>query len=231
VGVLVLLVLVIMLGPAAAHACVETFDSGNAGWTTYSINSTGYVTGTGSSFSSTGGNPGGYIFGNVGNSSDNRLYSFEVSGTATGSLTGETLMVDYRSTGTITGPAGANVRFYIADAGGTNYFFSSAWDANTGGIWTSHTALVDAASFTPWTNNDGKTTFAQVAANPGWVGVIFTNGDFSSTNNLGFTSTNGATISIDNFGTPDPAPMPPAFVLFGPCIAALAVIRRKWKHH
>ena len=162
----------------------------------------------------------------------NRLYAFEISGAACGSVTGQTLTVDYRSTGTINGPAGGEVQFYIADASLENYFYSTPWNANTNGSWTIQTAVVNASGtgFSPGPSNDSKVTFAQVAADPAWVGLTFSDGSFL-TANLGFTSTNGATISIDNFGTPDPAPMPPAFLLFGPCIAALAVIKRKWKHH
>ena len=222
---------------SSARAYIETFGSDNDGFTTYTIDAPGYpsyVMGTASSFSPTGGNPGGYLYGNVTAGPYDRLYAFELAGSATGSLTGQTLSVDYRSTGTITGPANAVVSFYITDAGCTNYFFSSPWNANTNGSWITESVLIDGGGtgFTPGPNNSGALTFAQIAANPGWVGLIFSNGDFSSDSNLGFTSANGATISIDNFGTPGPAaPMPPAFLLFGPCIAALAVIRRKWKHH
>ncbi|OPY70236.1 MAG: hypothetical protein A4E57_00650 [Syntrophorhabdaceae bacterium PtaU1.Bin034] len=216
-GLIVLLVLLIMLIPAWADAYIQTFDSDNAGWTGYRINSTGYIWGTPVV------NGGGYLSADVTGSADNRLYSFEVSGTAVGSLTGETLTVAYRSVGEITGPSGPNVRFYIADMSGHNYFFSNGWDANTDGNWTTLEVLINEANFIPWYKNDGITTFAQIAANPGWIGLAFTNGDFSMNDNLGFTSEGGAVVSIDNFGfpTPDTVPIPAAFWFMSVGLAGL----------
>ncbi len=108
-----------------------------------------------------------------------------------------------------------------------------SFNLNNSGGWITYTVPVTSANFMPWPGQTGTTSFAHVAANPVWAGLLFTSADFSGTNAgsslLGLTSTNGATISIDNFGGSDPAPMPPAFLLIGPRIAALAVIRRKWR--
>jgi hypothetical protein len=48
------------------------------------------------------------------------------------------------------------------------------------------------------------------------------------------TNSNSLALAIhagDVYPLAGTAPMPPAFLLFGPCVAALAAIRRKWKHH
>ncbi len=226
-----LLGIVLALAPAADAAL--TFDAGNGGVTPYWINSTGYVWGTGAVFHASGGHPGGYISADVVGGADNRLYCFEVSGSAIGSLTGKTLTVDYRSIGSITGPAGANVRFYIGDAGFANYFVTTdayAWSADTGGAWTTNSVFMDAANFTAWPNqNAGTMSFAQVAANPGWVGLLFSNGNFSDNDNLGLTSAGGATISLDNFGTPNPVPIPGAALLLGSGLAGLLGLRLRPK--
>ena len=82
----------------AAHAYMETFSSGYAGFETYTIDNTGALPlGAHALFTSTGGNPGGYIYANVSNGTDlnnTRLYSFEVSGAGFGSLIGQTLTAD-----------------------------------------------------------------------------------------------------------------------------------------
>jgi len=223
---------------SASHAYIETFDSNNAGWTTYTIGSSsdsGYITGTDSAFTSTGGNPGGYISGSVANSAVNRLYGFEAPAGAFGDLSGKTLTVDYQSSGTVTGPAGVttgpSVRFYIGVSG--NYFVSStSWDANTNGSWTTHALTVDTSNFVAWPNqNSGSLTLAQVAASSGYyVGLLFSNGAFSSNIDLGFTSTNGATISIDNFGTPSAVPIPAAVWLLGSGLVGLVGLKKKLNH-
>ncbi|HME42730.1 MAG TPA: VPLPA-CTERM sorting domain-containing protein [Syntrophorhabdales bacterium] len=207
-----------------ANASMLTFDANDGGVKTYWIDSTGYIWGTQPGFSSTGGHPGGYISGNVGSSVDQRLYSFEVSGTAIGNLTSQTLTVDYRSTGTINAPTGADVRFYITD-GGSNFFVSSSLGGpNTGDVWQTLRLLVNAGNFT---QVSGTGDFATVAGNPFYVGLLFSNGDFSSNSNLGFTSTSGATISIDNFGTPNSAvPIPAAIWLLGSGLVGLIGIKK-----
>lgn len=224
---------------SGAHAYIETFDSDNAGWTTYTIatpTDSGHLSGTtgGSAFSSTGGNPGGYISGSVGSSIYNRLYSFEAPAGAFGDLGSKMLTVDYQSTGTVTGPTGGttgpSVRFYIGVSG--NYFVSSSsWAANTNGSWTTHALSVDTSNFMAWPNqNNGTMTLAQVAASSGYyVGLLFSNGDFSSNSSLGFTSTNGATIAIDNFGTPSAVPIPAAIWLLGSGLVGLVGLRRRIK--
>ncbi len=225
--------LAVFLSLASAAHAVETFDSGNGGWMTYTIGApgdSGYLSGTGSASTLTGGNPGGYISGTAPNSTNNRLYGFEAPAGAFGNLNGQTLTVDYRSTGTVTGPTGPSVRFYIGVAG--SYFVSlGSWDANTGDAWTNHTLSVDPSSFTAWPNqNDGTLTFAQVAASQGYyVGLLFGNGNFSSNGNLGFTSTGGAIISIDNFGPTRSIPIPAAFWLIGSGLVGLVGLRRRTK--
>jgi hypothetical protein len=213
---------------SAAHAYIETFDANYAGWRTYTIDNSGALpSGTHAVFNSSPGNPGGYIYGSVPNGTDaynTRLYSFEVSGAGFGSLLGQTLAVDYRSTGTVNGPSGADVRFYLTD--GTNFFVSSSLGGpNTGGNWTTLMLAVNAGKFT----QVGLSTvdFATLAASPGEIGLIFGNGDFSSNAYVGFSSPDGATISIDNFGVPgaSPVPIPAACWLLGSGLMGLMGIK------
>jgi len=225
---------------SASYGYVETFDSGAAGWGTSLINSTGYSWYQAPTYSPSGGNPGGYISGSVGTSVNSRLYSFDAPSSAFGNLTGQTLTVDVDISGTVTTAAGsgpAMARFYIG-TDSSDYFISTnafSISLNSSGGWATYTIPVVAADFMPWPGQTGTASFANVAANAISIGLLFTSADFSAADDgttlLGLMSTNGATISITNFGNPEPAPMPPAFLLFGPCVAALAVIRRKWKHH
>ena len=60
-----------------AHASIETFNSGTDGWGMSLIDSTGYSWSLTPTYSSTGGNPGGYISGSVGANVNSRLYSFD----------------------------------------------------------------------------------------------------------------------------------------------------------
>jgi hypothetical protein len=222
----------------AAHASMETFDAGADGWGTSLINTTGYSWYQAPTYSPSGGNPGGYISGTVGSNVNSRLYSFDAPSSSFGNLTGQTLTVDLNISGTVAAASGAAMaRFYIG-TDSSDYFIStnaSSISLNNSGGWITCTIQVASADFMAWPGQTGLASFANVAANPVWVGLLFTGADFSaaddSTTLLGLTSAGGATLSIDNFGTPGPVPMPPAFLLFGPCIAALAVIRRKWKHH
>ena len=224
----------------AAHASIETFNSGTDGWGMSLIDSTGYSWSLTPTYSSTGGNPGGYISGSVGANVNSRLYSFDAPSSLLGNLTGQTLTVDVDISGTVTTAAGsgpAMARFYIG-SDSSDYFISTnaySISLNSSGGWITCTIPVVAADFMAWPGQTGTDSFANVAANAVWVGLFFTSANFSASDDsatlLGLTSTNGATISIDNYGTQAPAPMPPAFLLFGPCIAALVVIRRKWQHH
>ena len=215
---------------SGAQAYMETFPTDYAGWTTYTINNTGSLPlGDHALFNSPGGNLGGYIYASVPSGTDTsntRLYSFEVSGAGFGNLSGQTLTVDYRSTGTINGPSGADVRLYITD-GGTNFFISSSLGSpGTGGIWKTLSVLMNAGNFTRV--GSGTVDFGAIAASPGEIGLIFGNGNFSSNANLGFSSTDGATISIDNFGTPNVVvPIPAGFWLLGSGLAGLISVRRK----
>ena len=225
----VFLTVLLWLTPGANASM--TFDADNGGVTTYWIDSTGYIWGTPATYNPTGGNPGGYISGDVVSSVDKRLYGFEATAGAFGDLAGKTLTVDYQSTGTVTGPTGGatgpSVRFYIGVSG--NYFVSStSWAANTNGSWIPQALTVDTSNFVAWPNqNNGTMTLAQVAASSGYyVGLLFSNGDFSLNSDLGFTSTNGATISIDNFGTPDAVPIPAAFWLLGSGLFGLIGIKK-----
>jgi hypothetical protein len=128
-------------------------------------------------------------------------------------------------------------RFYIG-SDSSDYFISTnacSFALNSTGGWVTYTVPVAVADFMAWPGQTGTASFADVAANAVYVGLLFTSADFSAADNsytlLGLTSANGATtLSITNFGNPDPAPMPPAFLLFGPRIAALVAIRRRWRH-
>ena len=219
-----------------ASAYIETFDSGSSNWGTYLTDGSSYSW-QAPVYSSSGGDPGGYISGSVGTDANHRLYSFDVHATPFGNLTGQTLTVDIKAGGTLTAASGqAMARIYIGTDSGNYFISTNAYSLNLnsmGGGWTTYSVPVTAADFMAWPDQTGTMSFADVAANAVWVGIVFTSSDFSASNSgtglLGLMGTNTATISIDNFGTPVPTPLPPALLLFAPGLAGVAAIRRKWK--
>lgn len=221
-----LAMIVLLVSPA--HAYMETFETGNPGWYTYYIDNMGYPWGEQSTFNATGGNPGGNISANVYNNMNKRLYSFDINGALFGDLTGETLKVDYKITGTVTGPGSdGKVRFYIG-SDSSNYFVSTdaySWDPNAGAGWMTYEISVTSSAFSPWPGQTGTKSFEEVAAHPAWIGLVFTDGGF---NTLGLVSTGGAVIEIDNFGTPPPpsaVPVPGAIWLLGSGLVGLVGLK------
>ena len=224
--VIVFLMATLVLGRVSAEAYVETFDSGSAGWKTWFMPS---FTGVDATFHASGGNPGGYISGYV--NGTERLYAFDASASPFGDLTGQTLRVDYKIGGTVTSPTPADVRFYFGTTiGGNKYYVSNntfSWDPNANTDWTTHTVSVLPANFIEWPNqNTGSQTFAQVAAAPEWIGLVLTDSVFTNNDNLGFQSTAGATISVDNFGA---VPIPGAVWLLGSGLMGCAGVRRLFR--
>jgi hypothetical protein len=229
---------IVLLFTSMAGASIETFSSGADGWGTSLINTGGYSWSQAPTYSASGGNPGGSISGSVGANANSRLYSFDSPSMPFGSLTGQTLTVDVKVSGTVgtaagTGPAMA--RFYIG-YDSNNYFISTnaySVSLSGSGAWTSSTIQVTAADFMAWPGQTGTDSFAYVAANPVSVGLVFTSADFSAANNTisrqGLISANGATISIDNFGTVVPVPVPAGAWLLSSGLACLAGARRERK--
>jgi len=236
-----LLALILPLG-SSAQAYIETFDSpGSAAeWLNYSMpsvigNLSGYNTSGGSTLGPSPG--GGYIYGSVDNSGT-RLYTIESSASSFSSLVGQTLTVDYKTTGSVdTGAGSPMVRFFIGNTqnGQKSYYVSSntySWNPNTDLSWTTHAVAVDGNNFALWTLNSSSNPmlFDLVAASPTNIGLVFTYGNLSSNDLLGFTSAGGATISIDNFYTPNsPVPIPAALWLLGSGLVGLVGLRRKMK--
>jgi hypothetical protein len=70
----------------------------------------------------------------------------------------------------------------------------------------------------------GLKSFEEVVRDPLWVGLVF-GGDLVDPGSLGITSTAGALVGIDNFGTV--VPIPGTWWLFVPGLAGLAFLRRK----
>ena len=220
-----------------AHASMEAFDSGTDGWKTFLTDGSTYSW-QAATYNPSGGNPGGYLSGSVGSNVVSRFYSFEAPSSPFGNLTGQTLSVDLMTSGTVTTTAGtgpAMARFYIG-SDSTDYFVSTndySISLNGSGGWTTYTVQVNSTDFMAWPGQTGTDSLAYVAANAVWVGLVFTAADFSAADNdggfVGLTSANGAVVRIDNVGTPNPAPIPPAILLLAPGVAGLAAIRRKWK--
>lgn len=207
--------LVMCLCGVVSAAYVETFDTDNAGWQATTVNDSGNITYAPATYNSTGGNTGGYISGLLTPSAP-RLYTLDAAWDTSpwGDMTGETLTVDFKIDGTVTGPDGYQVRFYIGTyTTGNNYFVTNdtfSWNPNDDTDWTTHQVALIAANFTEWPNQAAHTkTFAEVIAAPEDIGLVFADG-FTSNSTLGFTGT--GTIGIDNFGT---IPEPATLVLLG----------------
>lgn len=216
--------------PAALY--VEQFDSDRAGWLESRIS--GGITNPVATWASSGGNLDGHLTASV-TTSGPRIYGFQPTDlTPYGDLTGLTLTTDFMlDGGTVTGPVGHKVRFYVGTyTGGYNYFVTDAafsWDPNADSTWTTHQVAMLAQNFILWPNqNAGTKTFAQVIANPEDIGLVFANG-FTSNSTLGFSGT--GTIHMDNFGTVPTVPEPASLIIWGlgGLGMAFGACRRRWK--
>ncbi|MFO7740104.1 MAG: hypothetical protein R6V46_16615 [Desulfatiglandaceae bacterium] len=219
----VILFFALVLVPTSnAAAYFETFDSNSGGWETWFINGSLY-TGGSSDWSATGGNLDGHIFATFNGTDD--LYAFDSPENQFGDLTGQTLMVDYKISGTAL-PADAKVRWYIgSQTDGNNYFVSKdsfSWDPNADTDWTTHTIAINEANFDRWTIGDaGTKTFAEVVAEGQWAGLFFLDG-----NQYGISSLDGATVSIDNIGA---VPIPGVVWLLGSSLIGIFGFKRKYR--
>jgi hypothetical protein len=226
-----LCLLLIFTGQAAHAALIQTFDFGNANWLNVTVDNIGNTPNTPSVWQSSGGNPGGHVTGLVDNGGDGtRLYGIQApfGAMSFGDLTGQTLTVDYKIDGTVTGPAGAQVRFYLGHYDGQSRYWVSnntfSWNPNADTNWTTHQVELLESNFILWPNqNAGDMTFAQVLANYNDIGLVFADG-FTSNATLGFSSENGATIHVDNFGA---VPIPAAAWLLGTGIIGLVALKRR----
>lgn len=220
-----------LLLATAAEAYIETFDSSNAGWLNVTVNNSGATAYSSSLWSASGGNPSGHITGYVNDGTDGkRLYGIQApfGTTLFGNLTGQTLTVDYRIDGSVSGPNEAMVRFYFGHYDGQSRYWVSndsySWDPNSASAWTTHTVLLSEANFTFWPNqNTGDYTFAQVLMNYNDIGLVFADG-FTNNQTLGFTG--DATIHIDNFGV---VPIPGAVWLFASGLLGLVGLRKRFQ--
>ncbi len=204
------------LPPAARANIVETFPSDNATWTLTTVTDFSSIVDLPADWSETGGNADGHLTAPV-TSASARSYAFGLDLTVSqrfGDMTGLLLTTDFKTTGEVTGPAQTKlVRFYVGThvTGGNNFFVSNdafSWDPNNHDQWTTHQVPLVASNFLTWPNlNAGTRTFDEVIATPDAIGLVFASdiGTFTSSLFLGFNSTTGAQLAMDNFGVvPEP---------------------------
>jgi hypothetical protein len=188
---------------ANATLYVETFSNNNAGWEAVGVNDSGAITTSDAIYNSSGGNLGGYISGSL-DSGQPRLYGLQPSQTSIwGDMTGDMLTTDFKVDGTVTGPVGAMVRFYVGTyTGGYNYFVTNdtySWNPNNDTSWTTHQVSLLVANFIEWPNQAAHNkTFGQIIAAPEDIGLVFS-GNFTGNTTLGFTGS--GRLMLDNFGT------------------------------
>jgi hypothetical protein len=229
---LISLALVLVLPPKAEASFVEGFDSDNADWLARTINNSDVVADTSATWHSSNGNPGGNISGTVDNSAD-RLYALWLDNASSvfGDLTGLTLRTDYKISPTVDGPReDSAVRFFVSIAtGGHDLFLSKySWDPNDYTSWTTFQVPMVSSSFDAWPYNAENKSFDEVIAAPERIGLAFVNaaGDYSASTEVGFYSSGGATIYVDNFGA---VPLPSAILLLASGLIGIVGIRRKFK--
>ncbi len=222
----------------AQGGIIQAFDSGAEGFQVWTVNNGGGQSQLGPQWHATGGNGGGYISAAIGNMCD-RLYDMQPSSAAGyGDLTGLVLTDDTMLDGLVTGPGAPMVRFYVGSwTGGSNYFVSRdafSWNPNMDQSWVSHQVSLLSQNFVRWPNGDAQSrSFQQVIAHPDDIGLVFTGGcgQFGNNGCLGFSSAQGATFRLDNFGAvPASAtgvPEPGAACLL--CLGSLAMTARRKK--
>ncbi|MBK7728743.1 MAG: hypothetical protein IPJ33_09700 [Gammaproteobacteria bacterium] len=196
---------IVLAAGSAQAAYVETFDADNASW----------LYGYGTNFASpqnnatwigSGGNSDGHISGDASN-----LYAIWTYTTAPyGDMTGLTMTIDTKVTGTPTG----NAQFYIGRGG--SYFVDGTWAIGSDTSWTTHSTAMTATEFTFWTQSINNTfSLAQVLAAPDDIGIFFG----------GVVTGGSGQVSVDNFGV-SAVPLPGAALLFGSVLAGLGFTRR-----
>jgi hypothetical protein len=227
---------ILCFGAAAQAMVIEQFTTDNAGWTLSTITNGGVVTDLPADWAGSGGNPDGHLTVDV-DAGAARPYAFGLGLTEInplGDMTGLVLTVDLKTSGAVTGPtANSMVRFYVGTyvEGGNNFFVTSdafSWDPNGDTQWTTHQVMLLASNFVVWPNqNAGTRTFDQVIADPDAIGLVFAADIASFTSNftLGFSSTTGAAIAMDNFGVVVPEPTTCAAMLL--VLGALVPRRRR----
>ncbi len=173
-----------MMASVASAAYVETFDNGSADWL-YGYG-TNYAQGT-TTWNSTGGNLDGCISG----ASEN-LYAVWTYETAVyGDITGLTVTIDTK----IADSASGNAQFYVGRDG--TYYIGQSWDISQDTEWTTHSAVLNLANFTRWTQGGaGNESLAYVLAAPDDLGIFFG----------GHLATGSGDLYVDNYGfVPEPA--------------------------
>jgi hypothetical protein len=186
------------LGSMANAGYIEPFNSDNASWRYgYGLN---FTLTSPASWVNPGGNPGGYISGDVAN-----LYAIWTYTTPYGNITGLSLTIDTKVTGT---PSG-NAQFYVGRKG-TYYIDPIGWSIANDTSWTTHTVALDPSYFSPW-SGQGTPTLAYVLAAPDDIGIFFG----------GSVAGGSGTLAVDNFGT---VPEPSLILLLGIGFGAVSLV-------
>lgn len=196
-------------GSPALASVVQTFDLGRENFQAWTVNDSGDSALLSPTWHASGGSGGGGYISSPINASSNRLYDLQpADARAFGDITGLVLTADTKLQGSIDAPAGAMVRFYVGSSAAGSYYFVStdafSWDPNADRAWTTHQVALIAQNFARWTNSDtGTMTFQQVLSQVDDIGIVFTSslGSIGDNSSLGFSSRNGATFNLDNFGT------------------------------
>lgn len=194
---------------AFAGPFIETFGSGNGGFDTYRVTSSGSFTGISpSTWSATGGNPTGHISGALSTDVNSKLYAFEPGSAAPwGDMTGLYLTTDFRLEGSGVTSTPALTRFYVG-TGNSFYITNDAtsWDPNADTSWATHNVALQSSNFIAWPLAPPTLSFNQVIASPGYIGVLLAETSITSGSNIGVVGS--GTILLDNFGTaaiPEPS--------------------------
>jgi hypothetical protein len=233
---------VLLAGAGIARAnVIEMFTDGAAGWQAWTIDDAGRQQWSPADHGQSGDWRGGFISAPV-DAGPNRLYALQpASAEPFGNLTAHTMIVDMKTTGVVDAAGGdPTVRFFLGSwAGGElNYFVSTdavSWNPNDDDDWTTHEIALIGRNFTRWSAQaSGNMSFDEVLAHADEIGLVFT-GDIASLSSngaLGFTSGDGATVSVDAFATVslwDPIPEPATLALLT-CGGAALLARRKRPH-